>query len=51
MTMHDDSNLELLERDLTALAAPREDDQRIRVALRDELATTLRCRSIKRLCI
>src|SRR5581483_10037479 len=41
MTMHDDSNLELLERELTALAAPREDDQRLRLALRDELATIL----------
>ena len=41
MTMHDDSNLQLLERDLTALAAPREDDERLRLALRDQLAATL----------
>jgi hypothetical protein len=48
MTMHDDSNLKLLERDLTALAAPRQDDQRLRLALRDELATTLRRRPARR---
>jgi hypothetical protein len=41
MTMHDDSNLELLERDLTALASPREGDERLRLTLRDELAGTL----------
>jgi hypothetical protein len=42
MTMHDDSNLQLLERDLTSLSAPCEDDDRLRAALRDELAATLR---------
>jgi hypothetical protein len=42
MTMHDDSNLELLERDLAVLAAPREGDERLRVGLRDELAASLR---------
>lgn len=48
MTMHDDSNLSLLERDLSALAAPREDDERLRLALRDELADTLRGRPRRR---
>lgn len=48
MTMHDDSNLELLERDLTALSAPREADERLRLALRDELTATLRSRSARR---
>jgi hypothetical protein len=48
MTMHDDSNLELLERDLSALAAPREDDDRLRVALRGALADTLRRRPARR---
>jgi hypothetical protein len=48
MTMHDDSNLELLERDLTTLAAPREDDERLRLALRDQLATTLSRRPPRR---
>ncbi|MGN6870837.1 MAG: hypothetical protein ACTHMY_20785 [Solirubrobacteraceae bacterium] len=48
MTMHDDSNLELLERDLTALSAPREADERLRLALRGELAATLRSRPARR---
>lgn len=48
MTMHDDSSLQVLERDLTALAAPREDDERLRLALRDELAITLRGRPARR---
>jgi hypothetical protein len=48
MTMHDDSNLELLERDLTALAVPREGDERLRLALRDELGATLRPRPVRR---
>ena len=48
MTMHDDSNLELLERDLSALAAPRESDERLHLALRDELAATLPGRSASR---
>src|SRR5690349_14905921 len=41
MTMHDDSNLELLERDLTALSAPHEGDEALRRALRDDLAAAL----------
>jgi hypothetical protein len=48
MTMPDDSNLELLERDLTALAARGEDDERLRLALRDELGATLRPRPARR---
>ena len=40
MTMHDDSDLQLLERDLTALAAPHEEDEILRLALRDELLAT-----------
>jgi hypothetical protein len=48
MTMHDDSNLELLERDLTALAAPREDDERLRLALREDLVASLRARPARR---
>jgi hypothetical protein len=48
MTMHDDSNLELLERDLTALSAAREGDEALRLALRDELAATLRSRPARR---
>ncbi len=48
MTMHDDSNLELLERDLTALAARRAGDEDLRLALRDELAATLPSRAARR---
>lgn len=48
MTMRDDFNLELLERDLSALAAPREDDERLRLALRDELADAMRRRPARR---
>jgi hypothetical protein len=38
MTMHDDSQLELLERDLQRLAEPREEDELVRLALRRQLA-------------
>lgn len=38
MTMHDDANLELLERELTALAEPRPEDERLRLSLRARLA-------------
>jgi hypothetical protein len=48
MTMHDDRDLELLERDLTALSAPCEGDDRLRAALRHELAATLRSRPARR---
>jgi hypothetical protein len=37
MTLHDDSDLQLLERDLRLLAAPRDEDERIRLALREQL--------------
>ncbi|MBV9603522.1 MAG: hypothetical protein JO027_00370 [Solirubrobacterales bacterium] len=48
MTRHDDSDLRLLERDLTALAAPRDDDERLRRTLRDELQAALRPQPIRR---
>jgi len=48
MTMHDDSNLKLLERDLTALAARRGGDEDLRLALRDQLASTLPSRAGRR---
>jgi hypothetical protein len=38
MTMHDDSHLRLLEHDLKRLAGPREEDERLRLALRRQLA-------------
>jgi len=48
MTMHDDSDLELVERDLTALAEPREEDERLRLVLRAQLAAGLRPRVRRR---
>ena len=42
MTMHDDLDLELLERDLRQLAEPREDDERIRLAVREQLGARIR---------
>lgn len=48
MTMHDDSNLRLLERDLRALAARREDDERLRLALRAELLAPPRPHTARR---
>ena len=38
MTMHDDSQLELLERDLQRLAEPRDEDEHVRLAVRTVLA-------------
>jgi hypothetical protein len=38
MTMHDDSQLEVLERDLHRLAEPRDEDERVRLAVRRQLA-------------
>ncbi len=38
MTMNDDSQLELLERDLQRLAEPRDEDERVRRAVRKQLA-------------
>ncbi|HEY1511526.1 MAG TPA: hypothetical protein VGF93_21135 [Solirubrobacteraceae bacterium] len=37
--MHDDSQLELLERDLQRLAKPSDDDERVRSAIRKQLVT------------
>ena len=37
MTMHDDPDLELLERDLRKLAEPQQDDEQIRLAVRAQL--------------
>jgi hypothetical protein len=39
MTMHDDSQLELLERDLRRLVAPRDEDERVRRGLRRQLVS------------
>jgi hypothetical protein len=39
MTMNDDSNLQLLQRDLRNLAEPGEQDERLRIALRATLAS------------
>jgi hypothetical protein len=44
MTMHDDSDLQLLERDLRRLAEPRDEDDRVQLALRRQLAAQLRPR-------
>ena len=49
MTIHDDPELELLERDLRQLAEPREDDQRIRLAVRAELGARMRPRRHRRI--
>jgi hypothetical protein len=49
MTIHDDSDLELLERDLWKLAEPQDDDERVRLALRRQLAGRLRPRPRPRL--
>ena len=51
MTIHDDSDLELLERDLWQLAEPRDDDELVRLALRRELDERLRPRPRRRLRI
>jgi hypothetical protein len=40
--MHDDSHLRLLEHDLRELAGPHEDDERLRRAIRDQLAAQWR---------
>jgi len=49
MTMHDESNLQLLEGDLQALAKEQENDERLRLALRRQLAERLQPRSSRRL--
>jgi hypothetical protein len=45
MTTHDDPNLEPLDHDLKVLAAPREDDERLRLALRAHLLAAARPQS------
>lgn len=49
MTMHDDSQLELLERDLQRLAEPRDEDERMRRAVRSQLAAGTARRPRRRL--
>jgi hypothetical protein len=44
MTLHDDADLELLERELTALAQERVEDERLRLAVRAQLAAQVRPR-------
>ncbi len=51
MTMHDDSQLELLERDLQRLAEPRDEDERVRRAVRKQLAARAAPRPRRRLSI
>jgi hypothetical protein len=51
MTMNDDSNLQLLERDLRSLAEPRAEDDLIRLAVRQQLETKLHSRPRRRLSI
>jgi hypothetical protein len=48
MTISDDSDLRLLERDLWQLAEPREDDERVRAAVREQLAAGLQPRRRRR---
>ena len=48
MTMHDDSNLELLERELEQLSKPKESDDQLRLALRAELAGSVQPRAARR---
>jgi hypothetical protein len=48
MTLHDDSDLELLEHDLRKLAEPQDDDEGVRRALRAQLAGRLRPRPRRR---
>ena len=49
MTTNDDSDLRLLERDLRELSGPVEDDERIRLAVREQLAASLQPRPPRRL--
>ena len=49
MTMHDESNLQRLERDLQALAKEQENDERLRLEIRRQLAERLQPRSSRRL--
>jgi hypothetical protein len=49
MTMHDDRNLRLLEDDLRKLAEPREEDEALRLAVRDQLSVRSRHQPPRRL--
>lgn len=51
MTMHDDSNMRLLERDLEQLVEPRPEDERLRRALRRQLAARMEPRPRRRLSL
>ena len=48
MTMHDEPDLESLERDLRQLAEPQAHDERVRLAVRGRLAARLRPRRQRR---
>jgi hypothetical protein len=48
MTMHDDPNGQLLERELEELASPRESDEQLRLTMRAELAERARPRRARR---
>jgi hypothetical protein len=48
MTMHDDPDLRRLERDLSILAAPRERDEELRLALRAQLLAPPQRRAVRR---
>jgi hypothetical protein len=48
MSIHDDSDLDLLERDLQKLAQPRGSDAELHLALRGQLAKTWQARSPRR---
>jgi hypothetical protein len=48
MTPHDDTSLQVLERELHALAAPQESDERIRAATRRRLAEQVRPKPVRR---
>jgi hypothetical protein len=49
MTMNDDSNTQVLERDLRTLAGPRGEDEQVRLALRAQLEARVRPRPRRRL--
>src|SRR5438105_423688 len=51
MMPHDDSDLRLLERDLGRIARPRDGDERIRLAVREQLAGRMRPRPRRRLSV
>ena len=49
MTIYDDSQLQLLERDLQRLAEPRDEDEHVRRAVRKRLAAKAAPRPRRRL--